>query len=389
MGIKGLMKFLQEHAPRSVKEVTVEQMTGRGLAIDASMNLYQFIIAIRDGQGHSMTNADGEITSHIAGFLSRTLRLLEAGAKPVYVFDGKAPDLKSGELDARREKRAEAEAELKKAEEQGDQEQVKKFMGRVVRVTKKQNDDVRKLLGFMGCPVIDAPCEAEAQCAELCKGGKVFAAATEDLDTLTFGSPKLVRHLFVSEAKKKPVIEVDLNLALEQLGLSMDLFVEFCILCGCDYIDSIKGIGPQSAIRLLLEHKTIEAIIEAGVLKEEQVKGEDWLKRLPRVREAFKCNLGNPVEVPVTKAAEVDVEWKDSDYDGLTKFLVEENQFNPDRVQKQIDRLKASRQKKTQMRMDQFFKVGPQEMKAGDKFDPSRKRKAGAKAKASAKKARK
>merc|ERR1719181_392555 len=107
------MNFLKENAPKSVKEASFDQMTNRTLAIDASMNLYQFIIAIRDGQGHTMTNAEGEVTSHIQGFLSRTLRLLEAGAKPVYVFDGKAPDLKAGELQGRREKRQEAEAELK------------------------------------------------------------------------------------------------------------------------------------------------------------------------------------------------------------------------------------------------------------------------------------
>lgn len=45
----------------------------------------------------------------------RTLRMLEAGIKPLYVFDGKAPELKSGELAKRREKRAEAEAELANA----------------------------------------------------------------------------------------------------------------------------------------------------------------------------------------------------------------------------------------------------------------------------------
>ena len=39
----------------------------------------------------------------------------------------------------------------------------------------------------MGCPVIEAPCEAEAQCAAICKAGKAYATATEDMDALTFG----------------------------------------------------------------------------------------------------------------------------------------------------------------------------------------------------------
>ena len=48
---------------------------------------------------------------------------------------------------------------------------------------------------------LQAPCEAEASCAALVKGGKVFATATEDMDGLTFGTNVLLRHLTASEAK--------------------------------------------------------------------------------------------------------------------------------------------------------------------------------------------
>ena len=33
----------------------------------------------------------------------------------------------------------------------------------------------------MGVPVVESPCEAESQCAELVQAGKVFATATEDM----------------------------------------------------------------------------------------------------------------------------------------------------------------------------------------------------------------
>jgi len=49
--------------------------------------------------------------------------------------------------------------------------------------------------------VIQAPCEAEAQCAALVKAGKVYAVGTEDMDALTFGSSVLLRHLTFSEAR--------------------------------------------------------------------------------------------------------------------------------------------------------------------------------------------
>jgi len=102
------MKFLQDAAPKAVKEVDSQAAyTGRLMAIDASMCLYQFLIMIREnrsGSYNNLTNEDGQVTSHIIGMLTRTIRLMESGIKPVYVFDGKPPELKVLELYGRREK---------------------------------------------------------------------------------------------------------------------------------------------------------------------------------------------------------------------------------------------------------------------------------------------
>lgn len=72
-------------------------------------------------------------------------------------------------------------------------------------MTKDHTEDCKKLLRLMGVPVIEAPCEAEAQCAELVRAEKVFATATEDMDALTFGSTILARRMTFSEAKKLPI----------------------------------------------------------------------------------------------------------------------------------------------------------------------------------------
>lgn len=49
----------------------------------------------------------------------------------------------------------------------------------------------------------------------------VYAAGSEDMDTLTFDTPILLRHLTFSEAKKQPISEINLAKALE--GLEMDM----------------------------------------------------------------------------------------------------------------------------------------------------------------------
>lgn len=91
----------------------MKTLFGRKVAIDASMSIYQFLIAVRQKDGELLTNDAGETTrymihisqnlkpdspvsSHLMGFFYRTIRMVENGIKPCYVFDGKPPDLKAG-----------------------------------------------------------------------------------------------------------------------------------------------------------------------------------------------------------------------------------------------------------------------------------------------------
>ena len=103
----------------------------------------------------------------------------------------------------------------------------------------------------------------------MARGGKVYAAGSEDMDTLTFGSPILYRHLTFSEARKTPISEINLQKAIEGLEMDMSQFIDLCILLGCDYLEPIKGVGPKSALKLIREHGTLAKVIEH--LKEKYV----------------------------------------------------------------------------------------------------------------------
>ena len=102
MGIKNLSKLIGDCAPAAVRELNLKELMGRTIAIDASMAIYQFLVAVRSasqgGNSVQLTNAAGEVTSHLQGMFNRTIRMLESGIKPVYVFDGKPPQMKSGEV---------------------------------------------------------------------------------------------------------------------------------------------------------------------------------------------------------------------------------------------------------------------------------------------------
>ncbi|CAD6251495.1 unnamed protein product [Miscanthus lutarioriparius] len=151
----------------------------------------------------------------------------------------------------------------------GDEDAIEKFSKRTVKVTRKHNDDCKRLLRLMGVPVVEisycrllmssssakgamqawylvfvisycyriignkAPGEAEAQCAALCENHQVYAVASEDMDSLTFGARRFLRHLIDLGYKKSHVTEFDVSKVLEELGLTMDQFIVLALLFSC------------------------------------------------------------------------------------------------------------------------------------------------------------
>ncbi|KAL8272388.1 hypothetical protein Esti_003678 [Eimeria stiedai] len=345
-------------------------LLGRVVAVDASMALYQFLTAVRDAQTMgNLTDEAGNVTSHLAGMLARVTRMLEQGIRPVYVFDGAAPEQKAAELEKRRERREEAEALAAAAKESGDREELRKQLARTIRVSPQQSQEVQQLLQLLGLPVVVAPGEAEAQCAELAKSGKVWAAATEDADALTFGTPILIRNLTFSDnssskaaaaagpgsgggssasspgSKSHPVLSIHLAEVLEKLKLSMDQFIDFCILCGCDYCGTIRGVGAKTAYSLIKQHGSIEEVVRN--LEKDKYTVPDPFP-FQAARECFKQPL-------VAPAADFSFKWSEVDEKGLKKFLVEDRSFNEARVDGYLARLRKARSLGSQTRLETFF----------------------------------
>lgn len=344
--------LLKENAPLASKSNEIKTFFGRKVAIDASMCLYQFLIAVRQQDGQQLTNDDGETTSHLMGMFYRTLRMIDNSIKPCYVFDGKPPVLKGGELEKRLARREQATKNIEALKESGTAEELAKFERRTVKVTREQNEEAKKLLDLMGIPYVNAPCEAEAQCAELAKGGKVYAAASEDMDTLCYKTPFLLRHLTFSEQRKEPIQEIDVAKVLEALEMDQKQFVELCILLGCDYCESIRGVGPVSAFKLIKEYGTIEGVLEFIKSNPDSKYKipEDW--PYEGARELFL----NPDVIP---AKDVELKWREPDEAGLLKFMVEEKGFSEERIKSGIERLKKGLKTTSQGRLDGFFKVRP------------------------------
>lgn len=350
MGIKNLYQVIAENAPDAVKAGEIKNHFGRKVAIDASMSIYSFLIAVRS-EGQQLMSEAGETTSHLMGMFYRTLRMVDNGIKPLYVFDGAPPKLKSGELAKRTARKAEATEAADEAKETGTAEDVEKFSRRTVRVTREHNAECKKLLKLMGIPYIDAPTEAEAQCAALARAGKVYAAASEDMDTLCFDAPILLRHLTFSEQRKEPIQEILLARVLEGLNMDRTQFIDLCILLGCDYLEPIPKVGPNTALKLIRDHGSLEKVVEF-IEKDPKKKytiPDDW-----PYQEARELFVHPDVRDP--NDPDCDFKWEAPNVEELVDFLVKDKGFNEDRVRNGAARLQKNLKTAQQSRLEGFFK---------------------------------
>ena len=253
MGIKNLLKLINMY-PDLIEEKEIEEFKNKKIAIDISILLYQVVISVRN-TGSDLTNKKGEVTSHILGLFNKTIKMLENKIIPIYVFDGKPPELKKKVLDIRRSIRKKAEEKMQLAETE---EEKIKYFKRSVSISKKQLEECKELLDFMGIPYVNAPEEADSQCAWLAEQNLVYAVLTEDMDILTFGSPKVVRNL--TSQKKKP-IELDLTKIKNKFGWSHNNFIEICVLFGCDYSEHITDINFLKLFHEYQKNKNIYKVL--------------------------------------------------------------------------------------------------------------------------------
>lgn len=254
MGIKHMLKFLNNY-DGIVNEIKYDNFNYEKVAIDISIVLYQVIIAIRN-TGADLTNQQGEITSHILGLFNRTVNLLKKNIIPIYVFDGKPPEFKTKVLEQRRNIKKKA---YEKLEDASTEEEKIKYLKKTVSISKKQLKECKELLDLMGIPYIEAPEEADSQCAYLVKTGLADSVMTEDMDILTFGSKKIYRNL---TSYKKNTLEIKLDNILKTIDLTYEEFIDLCILFGCDYSDKIKNINPDTIYQYYYKYKNIEDTIK-------------------------------------------------------------------------------------------------------------------------------
>jgi len=316
-------------------KVSLDDLSGKTFAVDAYNALYQFLAIIRGPTGTPLMDRKGRVTSHLSGLLYRTTNLAERGIKLVYVFDGRPPALKEVEIKRRRAVKEEAIVKYEAAVTSGRVEEAKRYAQATSSLKDMMVEDSIRVLDLLGVPHVQAPSEGEAQAAIMAARGDVWAAVSQDFDSILFGANRLVRNLAISGRRKLPMQQayvqvdpetVDLQTALRELQLSREQLVDLGILIGTDFNpDGFKGIGPKTALKLIRERGSIDSMAQAS---------PDFRSppELRRIREIFL----NP---DVT--TNYSLRWKEPDIEGLVKFLCGDRDFSEERVRNAVTKAKA------------------------------------------------
>jgi len=310
------------------KEISFRDLENKKIAVDTSQMLYQFLSSIRQQDGTPLMDSKQRITSHLQGIITRVTNLMAQNIKLCFVFDGKPPLLKIKTQEEREYRKQLAEKKFKEAKEEQNEELMLRYSKQSIRLKREMIEESKELINALGLPVIQAPSEAEAQCAFMNEREDVDYVGSSDYDALLYNAPALVRNLTVSQRRRissgayiniSPEV-IELKEVLKNLGINQDQLIILAISIGTDYNEGVQRVGPKTALRLVKQYKNFDKLFK-------EAKADfDWKK----IYAVFK-------NMPIIKNYKL--KWVKPDVERIMKLLVDEHEFNQERVQKNIDRI--------------------------------------------------
>jgi flap endonuclease-1 len=282
MGIKNLNSVIKE----SVKKITFDKLRGSIIGVDFSLFLYRFI--------YNKNNP-------IECFLRQIHLFFRHKILPVYVIDGDAPLEKRNILDKRaqnRQKMYRNIAELLEKQSGNNSPntssrinlEITKLERRCVVFSQKLVQDILYFFELVGIPVIRENEEADFILAKLSAANKIDYILSDDSDVLAFGAKNVLKNFCIKEEKCELYIMDDILATLE---VSLEKFVDICIMCGCDYTTKIRNMNCGKSLQLILQWGSIEEV----------AKNTDYeinLGQIQKARELFGKELSGETMARIT-----------------------------------------------------------------------------------------
>ena len=385
MGIKNLTNVIKKNSINSIEHIKLNKLYGKTLSIDTSIFLYKYLYNDYD---------------YLYCFMKQILKLLKNGIIPFYVFDGKPPKEKNELLNERKTKKQLIKVKiklLKKIKDDNNKiingedinnnidhieysnitDEVKKTIYKELLDKHKDNIDIDKelnkhnkkliyvtdkhinnlidMLNILGIPYLRTDNEAEIVCAQLNRHNIVNGCITEDSDYLTNGGNYQIRNFNLNNNN---IILYKYHEVLKDLKLTSDQFIDLCILYGCDYTTTIKGIGQIKGLKLIKEYKSIENIIkyiENGNTKYKIPENFNY----QNARNIFKKELYTKTQL---KNIKKNIKLKKPDIDKIKELINERSIILKDYYIKEINNLHnyyykilKYKKKKKQQKLTNYF----------------------------------
>ncbi|CAG7725547.1 unnamed protein product [Allacma fusca] len=243
MGITGLLPFLK----KASKNTHARNFSGYTAAVDGHGWLHKgaFGCAVKLGMGEA-TDA------YVQYFMRYVNTLLENGIRPVIVFDGRSPLAKEVTNEKRRKVRTDARKKAQDLMRKGNKKEAWEYFVKSIHITHEMVHDVIEVLRQKHIDYVVSPYEADAQLAYLATKGYVDLVVTEDSDLVLFGCPKILFKLkMTGECVLFDSTKVHLCMGVPSVKFQFERFRQMCILSGCDYLESLPGIGLTRAKKVI------------------------------------------------------------------------------------------------------------------------------------------
>ena len=315
------------------RKVAIEDLAGRSVAFDGHNILYQFLAIIRGRGGEPLRDRDGRVTSHLSGIIYRNSNLIEAGIRVAYVFDGMPHKFKTQVIKVRSRARREARARYEEAVKEGREEEARMYAQRAATIDTDIVSDAKRLLTLMGAPWVQAPGEGEAQSSYMAMKGEVWAAASQDFDSLLYGAPRLLRILSITGRRRLPRKNVYIRIEpeiielggfLKDLDVTREQLNDIGILVGTDYNpEGVKGIGPKTALKLMKRHGNLEEALP-------HIENAEFPHPVDEIKQLF---------LKPRTTDDYTLEWRPPDAEGVVGFLCGERDFDRGRVLKAVEKI--------------------------------------------------
>lgn len=231
----------------------------------------------------------------------------------------------------------------------------------------------QELLRLFGIPYIEAPMEAEAQCAILDLTDQTSGTITDDSDIWLFGA----RHVYKNFFNKNKFVEyyqyVDFH---NQLGLDRNKLINLAYLLGSDYTEGIPTVGCVTAMEILNEfpghgleplQKFSEWWHEAQENKKIRPNPYDTKVKKKLRKLQLTPGFPNPAVAdaylkPVVDESKGSFLWGKPDLDKIREFCQRYFGWNRTKTDESLfPVLKQLNVHQTQLRIDSFFRLAQQE----------------------------